>query len=191
VADAWGSDRPPFDWSDWVQRLPLAARVSEFLERLSQRPRLAFEGAFVGTLAFVLVLGMPAAGVADLPARLMAEVRQERIEVQNAVAENWSRATEAGLEVWTTSTSRLEERLSEYVDFGASTSGFGSSAKDLLGRWQQAGKEIATYIWEGEFRAAFARMWRLWVDSWTGGEDEVRGSEGRADNTGGEHRYQS
>jgi hypothetical protein len=191
VADAWGSDRPPFDWSDWVQRLPLAARVSDFLERLSQRPRLAFEGAFVGTLAFVLVLGMPAAGVAELPSRLLAEVRQERVQVQNAVAENLSRATEAGREAWTASKGRLEERFGEYLDFGASTSEVESRIKGFLGRWQQAGIEIATHFWEGEFRAAFARMWRLWVDSWTRGGNEVRGPEGRADNPGGQQRYQS
>ena len=178
--------RPAFDWREWVQSLPLAARVSVFLERLAQRPRLAFEGAFVGTLAFVLVLGLPTAGVAELPSRLMAEVRQERLEVQSAVAENFGRAAEAGRVAWATSTSRL----GEYVDIRPGSASMRSRLADMFGRWRQAGVEIATHLWEGEFSVAFARMWRLWTQPWRSGGIEEGGPGSGAENQDGQ-RYQS
>jgi len=183
--------RPAFDWREWVQGLPLAAPVSAFFERLTLRPRLAFEGAFVGTLAFVLVIGLPSAGVAELPSRLMAGVRQERLEVQSAVAENFGRAAEVGRAAWTTSASRLAaSRLDEYVNISPSTAGTRSRFADMLGSWRQAGVEIASHLWEGEFSAAFARMWRLWTEPWRGDGNEEEGPESRADNQGGQ-RYQS
>jgi hypothetical protein len=168
AVEPWRAKTLADDWRDLAARWPLIARVHAFVERLSQRPRLAFEGAFVGTLAFVLVIGMPSAGVAELPSRLMAGVRQERLEVQNAVAENWGRATEAGLAVLSSSTSRLGDRLSEYVELGSDTAEVGSRLTEFLGSWRQASIEIATYFWDGEFGAAFARMWRLWADLWSG-----------------------
>jgi hypothetical protein len=180
------ANTPALDWRDLVARLPLAARVSAFLERLLERPRLAFEGAFVGTLAFVLVIGVPSAGVAALPSRLMVEVRQERLEVQNAVAENWGRATDAGLAVLSSSTSRLGERLAEYVDFRPSTSEVGSRLEELMGGWRQAGIEIVTHLWEGDFGAAFARMWRLLAEPWRGEGNEEVSPGNTADHGGGE-----
>ncbi len=178
--------RPAFDWREWVQGLPLAAPVSAFFERLTLRPRLAFEGAFVGTLAFVLVIGLPSAGVAELPSRLMAGVRQERLEVQSAVAENFGRAAEVGRAAWTTSASRL----GEYVNISPSTAGTRSRFADMLGSWRQAGVEIASHLWEGEFSAAFARMLRLWTEPWRGDGNEEEGPGSRADNQDGQ-RYQS
>jgi len=165
--------RPAFDWRSWVQDLPLAARVSTFFETLAQRPRLAFEGAFVGSLAFILVLGLPAAGVAELPSRLMAEVRQERLEVQSTVAENLGRAADAGLSVWATSTARLGEIVSVRPD----PAGTRSRLADMFGRWRQASVEIAAHLWDGEFSAAFARIWRLWTQPWRGDGNE-EGSAG-------------
>jgi hypothetical protein len=171
--------RPEFDWREWVQSLPLAARVSAFFESLAQRPRLAFEGAFVGCLAFVLVLGLPSAGVAELPSRLIAEVPQVRLEVQSAVAENFGRAAEAGRAAWSTSTGRLGERLGEYVNLRPDTASTRSRLADMFGSWRQAGVEIASHLWEGEFSAAFARMWRLWTAPWrSDGSEEGNPSVG-------------
>ena len=154
-------------------RIPLRVRIEEMWERLSQRPRLAFEGAFVGSLAFILVLGLPAAGVAELPSRLMAEVRQERLEVQSTVAENLGRAADAGLSVWATSTARLGEIVSVRPD----PAGTRSRLADMFGRWRQASVEIAAHLWDGEFSAAFARIWRLWTQPWRGDGNE-EGSAG-------------
>jgi len=184
------ASRPSFDWREWVQSLPLAAPAHAFFERLAQRPRLAFEGAFVGTLAFVLVIGLPSAGVAELPSRLIAEVRQERLEVQSAVAENLGRATEAGRAVWSTSTDRLGERLGQYVSFRPDTAGTRSRLADILGRWRQASMEIATHLWEGDFSAAFARMWRLWAAPWRGDGNEEGSSVSGAEHQDSQ-RYQS
>ncbi len=187
VAAAPGfASRPAIDWRAVVQSLPLAARVSVFFERLAQRPRLAFEGAFVGSLAFVLVIGLPSAGVAQLPSRLMAEVRQERLEVQSAVAENFGRAAEAGRVVWATSASRL----SEYVDIRPDSASMRSRLADMFKSWRQASVEIATHLWEGEFRAAFARMWRLWTEPWRGDGSKEGRPGSRADNRDVQ-RYQS
>ena len=172
------ASRPAIDWRSVVQSLPLAARVTVFFERLAQRPRLAFEGAFVGSLAFVLVIGLPSAGVAQLPSRLMAEVRQERFDVQSAVAENFGRAAEAGRAAWATSASRL----GEYVDFRPDTASTRSKLANMFGRWRQASVEIAAHLWEGEFRAAFARMWRLWTEPWRGDGNEEGRPGSRADN---------
>ena len=182
--------RPPIDWLGWVLRLPLVARVQAFFERLAQRPRLAFEGAFVGTLAFVLVIGVPTAGVADLPSLLVAEVRQERLEVQSAIAENFERATEAGRTVWSSSKDRLGERLGAYVDFRPDTAGTRSRLADMLGRWRQAGVEVATHLWEGDFSAAFARIWHLWTAPWRGDGSEEGGPGIGADYQDAQ-RYQS
>jgi len=182
--------RPAFDWREWVQSLPLAAPVHAFFERLSQRPRLAFEGAFVGTLAFLLVIGLPSAGVAELPTRLVAEVRQERLEIQIAVADNFGRAAEAGRAAWSTSTDRLGARLGEYVNFRLDTASTRSRLADMFGRWRQASIEIATHLWDGEFGAAFARMWRLWTEPWRSDGNE-EGSPGvRAEDQDGQS-YQS
>jgi len=169
--------RPSFDWREWVQGLPLAARVSTFFERLGQRPRLAFEGAFVGSLALMLVIGMPSAGVAELPSRLMAEVRLARLEVPSGVTENFERVAEVGRAAWSASTDRLGERWGEYIDIRPDRAALRSQLADIFGSWRQASIEIATDLWEGEFSAAIARIWRLWTAPWRGDGTE-EGSPG-------------
>ena len=157
--DLRGVSRPAFDRRSWLASLPWVALVSDFWERLAQRPRLAFEGAFVSTLAFVLIIGLPSAGIAELPSRLMAEVRQEGLEVHSSVAENLGRAVEAGRAAYATS----RDRLGTYVDMGSGVSSTGSRFAETFERWRQAGVEIAAHLWQGELGAAFARLWRLWT----------------------------
>lgn len=57
----------------------LTERLSEAWWRLVERPRLAWEGAYVGTLVFLLLFGAPFSPLAGLPERALELVRSNPV----------------------------------------------------------------------------------------------------------------
>ena len=105
-------------------------RLAAAWEALLQRPRLAFEGAYIGALALILLVGTPAWSLSISPAALITEFREERIEpalqsvnrrvepIVAAAGENvssfltgvWSTARGRGSELWSTSVKTTVDR---------------------------------------------------------------------------------
>jgi len=54
--------------------------LSALWQRLARRPRLALEGAWVGALALLLLVGVQAPRLDASPVDALAEIRQERVE---------------------------------------------------------------------------------------------------------------
>lgn len=91
-------------------------------DALLRRPRLAFEGAYVGALTLILLVGTPAWSLSISPAEMLTEIRQERIapalhsvnqrvepvvasageSVSGLVTGIWSTARTRGSELWST-----------------------------------------------------------------------------------------
>ncbi len=101
----------------------ISQRVTAARDALLRRPRLAFEGAYIGALALILVVGTPAWSLSISPTELLSEIRQERIEpamqsinqrvepvvasagesVSGLVTGIWSTARARGSELWSIS----------------------------------------------------------------------------------------
>lgn len=105
-------------------------RFAAAWEALLRRPRLAFEGAYIGALALILLVGTPAWSLSISPAELITEIREERIEpalqsvnqrvepvvtsasesVLGLVTGVWSTARARGSELWSTSVKTTVDR---------------------------------------------------------------------------------
>ncbi len=105
------------------RRVRATDRLATAWDALLRRPRLAFEGAYVGALALILLVGTPAWSLSISPAELITEIREERIEpamqsvtqrvepivasagesVSGLVTRIWSTARARGNELWSTS----------------------------------------------------------------------------------------
>lgn len=100
--------------------VPAIDRLAATWEALLRRPRLALEGAYIGALALILLVGTPAWSLSISPAELLSEIREERIEpalqsvnarvepvvasagesVAGLVTGIWSTARTRGSEMW-------------------------------------------------------------------------------------------
>jgi len=98
--------------------LPFAARVRKIWNRLVQRPRFAWEAAYVGAMLFWLVLGAPADPLTGAPERIrgvlpeMAQSSSAFSSLRGDVATLGSRAWGAASGAWTSSLTRIETGLS-------------------------------------------------------------------------------
>ncbi len=97
---------------------------------LLRRPRLAFEGAYIGALALILLVGTPAWSLSISPAKLLSEIREERIapamrsvnghvepvvtsageSASGLVTGIWSRARARGSELWSSGVGTTVDR---------------------------------------------------------------------------------
>lgn len=59
-----------------VRRQPLEARIAAAISRWLERPRIAWEGAFVATVVLVMPVLAPGAPLADLPSQALDRVRE-------------------------------------------------------------------------------------------------------------------
>ena len=97
---------------DSVMRATVAApRMADWWQRLLARPRLALEGAYVGTLIVALTLVTPAAAFTQVPARVIKELREDRIDVRATVAQSWGSLAQVGLDGW----DKVSGEVSAYV----------------------------------------------------------------------------
>jgi len=67
---------------------PLAARLTEAWRRLVQRPRFAFEGAYLGSIFLLLLFGIPASPLAGVPQRALELARVNPVAGLRAVGED-------------------------------------------------------------------------------------------------------
>jgi anti-sigma factor RsiW len=54
-----------------IRAVPPASRLAESLQRLFERPRFAFEGAYIGTFVLVLIFGTPNSPLAGVPRKAL------------------------------------------------------------------------------------------------------------------------
>jgi hypothetical protein len=105
-------------------------RLAAAWDALLRRPRLAFEGAYVGALTLILLVGTPAWSLSISPAEMLTEIREERIapalqsvnqrvepvvasageSVSGLVTGIWSTARRRGSELWSTSVETTVDR---------------------------------------------------------------------------------
>jgi len=103
---------PDADFLESVMQATVAApRLADWWQRLLGRPRLALEGAYVGTLILALTFVTPAAAFTQVPARVLKELREDRIGVRATVVEGWDSLAEAGAGGW----EKVTGEVSTYV----------------------------------------------------------------------------
>lgn len=133
-------------------------RVVSLWERLMRRRRLAFEGAYAGTLALFLVLGVPGSPLSDLGGRALAEVRHEGVQVESAVRRGIQELTVAGHRQWASSAGQV----AGYVEPCSGLLFQELSLKKGLGCWQRAGSELLAEQWQRIIRPLFERLRSRW-----------------------------
>ncbi len=115
----------------------MADHLAATWDSLLRRPRLAFEGAYVGALVLVLIVGTPAWSLSISPTKFINEIRQERVEPMVASVSQ-----------------RVEPVVSSA---GASVSGF------VSGTWSDAKTEAREF--RGGIQAAIGRSRDLWCET--------------------------
>jgi hypothetical protein len=109
-------------------------------QRLLARPRLALEGAYVGTLILALTFVTPAAAITEIPGRVLQGLRSDS-EARRTLAEGWEALTRAGIEGW----EAMADRFETYADSAPSLSEARATVEaeistwrsELTRRWQQ------------------------------------------------------
>jgi hypothetical protein len=93
-----------------ARRRPLrtwAARLGRALESLLARPRLAWEGAYLGVALAAVVFGLPGSPLRDVPGQVLEQVRQDPTAgLRASLGELESRVSEEGGEVWQSAAGR-------------------------------------------------------------------------------------
>lgn len=141
---------PGADFLDAVMRATVEAprwstRWNDRWQRLLARPRLALEGAYVGTLILALTFVTPAAAITELPARVLRELGSDS-PVRRTLAEGWQELSRTGFEGW--------ERLSEQVEsYAASPPGLASARERIEQGWS---------AWMGEMTRRWQQL-REWL----------------------------
>jgi len=139
-------------------RIPLRARIEETWERLSQRPRLAFEGAYAGIVLLFLIFGLPSQSLAELPARAYDGLRQEGIKVERVVSAGVGELFDFGRTTWTESSARVDAYFAR-----ADSAPRDASALERTARyWAGVARDVATSIWDGLLAPIAERLRELW-----------------------------
>ena len=130
-------------WSKPVVRVPQPvaawwASVAAFGERLANRPRLAFEGAFVATVMLFLIAGLPSTSLAELPARTFDQIGQSRAGIESAALTKLGELADLGRSTW----SAAAERITASFPTNESTSVESRRFGDRLRSWVTAGIEL-------------------------------------------------
>ncbi len=87
-------------------------RAREFWHGLAQRPRFALEGAYLGAVTVVLLVGMPWSPFADMREQVLTELRGQDSIVRTTLAEGTSRIGRISTVTW----SRASEIMSGEVE---------------------------------------------------------------------------
>jgi hypothetical protein len=140
------------------RRVPLRVRIEEMWERVAQRPRLAFEGAYAGIVVLFLVFGLPSQTLAELPARAFSGIRQEGIKVERAVSSGLGEVVDFGRSTWTDST----ERAAEYFASSERGSRAASRLESGLRAWAGAAQAFAARVWNELLAPALEQLRTMW-----------------------------
>lgn len=141
------------------QRVPLLGRIERLWERLAQRPRLAFEGAYAGLLVLFLLFGLPSQSVAQLPARALGGIRTQTVKVERTVSFGLDELVARSRATWDDSAARTERF------FTASGRGPRDASRWERGlrAWGGAVRELAAAVWNQlfvPFRENLRALWR-------------------------------
>jgi hypothetical protein len=92
------------------RRSPLrawAARLGRALEALLARPRLAWEGAYLGVALLAVVFGLPGSPLRSVPGQVLEQVRRDPTAgLRASIGELESRVAEEGGAVWQSAAGR-------------------------------------------------------------------------------------
>jgi len=135
---------------------PLAAwwaAVAAFGERLANRPRLAFEGAFVATVMLFLIAGLPSTSMAELPARTFGQIGQSRAGIENVALTKLGELADLGRSTW----SAAAERITASLPTNESTSVESRRFGDRLRSWVTAGVELVDKLFSS-FKETLTNM---------------------------------
>lgn len=87
-----------------------AARLGRALESLLSRPRLAWEGAYLGVVLLAVVFGLPGSPLRSVPGQFLEQLRQDPTAALRAsVGALESRVSEESGAVWQSATGRASE----------------------------------------------------------------------------------
>ena len=114
------------------------ASVADLGERLVNRPRLAFEGAFVATVMLFLIAGLPSTSMAELPARTFDQIGQGRAEIEAVALTKLGELADLGR----STLSAAAERVTASFPTDESTSVGSRRFGDRLMSWVTAGIEF-------------------------------------------------
>lgn len=120
-------------------RVPLFERLDAWWEDLVQRPRLAFEGAYLGTVAIALVVMMPASPLPQLSSRLVSGIEAERAQVQRFVVAKVQAVASASR----ASVAETADRLVTYVVCDKAP----KTWRATLACWRQVATDRAGRFW--------------------------------------------
>ena len=140
------------------QRVPLRVRLEEMWERVAQRPRLAFEGAYAGMVVLFLVFGLPSQSVAELPAWAFGGIRQGGIKVERVVSSGMGEIAEFGRSTWIDST----EHAAEFLASRERGSRAASRLESGLRAWAGATRDMATRVWNELLEPIVEHLRALW-----------------------------
>jgi len=139
-------------------RTPLRVRFEEMWERMAQRPRLAFEGAYAGIVVLVLVFGLPSQSLAELPSRAFDGIREGGVKVERAVSSGLGEMVEFGRSTWIDST----EHAAEFLASTERGSRAASRLESGLRAWAGATRDMAARIWNELLEPIVEHLRALW-----------------------------
>ena len=134
-----------------VRRRPASPRLDRLAtawEALVRRPRLAFEGAYVGAVVLMLVVGTPAWSLSVSPAELLTEIRADRVE---PAVQSVNQRVEPVVQ-------SVSDYVVPVVASGRSVAGAATNA------WSSVGA-LGTEFWSNTVEAGIERGRTYWCDS--------------------------
>lgn len=136
------------------------AAPAAWLGALWMRPRIALEGAYVGTLAIALVFGPSASAFTELPAQVIREVRAQSAVVERVVADQI-------VEISTAATTRLEPAVTRATEFLAWSGDPGPSGSS----WGASMHTALAAVWEHQVRPLLQGLAAAWeqIAAWIRG----------------------
>lgn len=155
--------------------LPPRARVTVTVAPLSalwMRPRIALEGAYVGTLLIALLVGPSASAFTGVPAQVIREVRARGAAVEQVVAKQITGISTAGL-------ARLEPTAARIATYVASIGG----DAETRATWGASVRAALATVWERQVQPLLRGLVVAWqqITAWIFGGDGDRSSDNNHD----------
>lgn len=136
-------------------------RAASFWQGLAQRPRLALESAYLGSLAIFLLVGLPASPLAGVPQQVATQLANENGIVRVSVRSGFERASIAGQETW----SRAGDFFGAALPAGIEDWRFDATTTRS---WRDSVTGLLDRIWQSTFQPAFDWLRRAWVTTFGG-----------------------
>ncbi len=136
------------------------ARAAAFWQTLVQRPRFALEGAYLGSIAMFLLVGLPGSPLAGVPEQVLVQLRDESGTVRTTVRAGAERVSDVGQVTW----SRAGDVFA-YV-LPADSDGT-ATASAVVRSWRERTARLLQNIWRYTLGPAFEWIRGAWLNTFS------------------------